>query len=138
MLALLRAWKANASGPFVIESARVPRHCASRTNYRCTKHFDALYQWLREHGVTARKPLHELRKELGALLATEHGIFAAQSVLRHAQISTTAAFYADKKRRITAGLGSYLAPMETNVVNGDFTAPPAVRSGTKAAERKSG
>ncbi len=52
--------------------------------------------------------LHELRKELGAILASEQGIFAAQSVLRHAQISTTAAYYTDRKRGITAGLGTLL------------------------------
>ncbi len=109
-LALLRGWKLAASGPFVIESSRPPRHESSRVNYRCTPHFETLYAWLKKQGITARKPLHELRKELGALLASSQGIFAAQSVLRHAQISTTAAYYTDKKRRITAGLGALLAP----------------------------
>ena len=90
-------------------------------NYRCTPHFDALYVWLRKQGVTARKPLHELRKELGALLAGSQGIFAAKSVLRHAQISTTAAYYTDKKRRITAGLGALLAPHSAAVIEGMFT-----------------
>lgn len=108
-LKLFRSWKQSASGEFVIESNRKPRHEESRTNYRCQPHFETLYAWLRKHGVTARKPLHELRKELGALLASTQGIFAAQSVLRHAQISTTAAYYTDKKRRITAGLGGLFA-----------------------------
>lgn len=107
-LKLFREWRDAATGQFVIESARQPRHEQSRVNYRCEPHFGALYLWLRKHGVTARKPLHELRKELGAILASKQGIFAAQSVLRHAQISTTAAYYADKKRRITAGLGALL------------------------------
>jgi integrase len=120
-LSLLRGWKAQASGDFVIESTRRPRHATSRTNYRCTPHFDALYQWLRAQGITARKPLHELRKELGAILASTHGIFAAQSVLRHAQISTTAAYYADKKRRITAGLGALLAPAPANIIEAEFS-----------------
>jgi integrase len=120
LLALLRGWKAQAKGEFVIESGRPPRHEASRVNYRCEPHFVTLYAWLRKQGVTARKPLHELRKELGALLASTQGIFAAQSVLRHAQISTTAKFYADKKRRITAGLGSLLAPASGNVIEADF------------------
>jgi len=120
-LALLRGWKATASGPFVIESTRPPRHDASRVNYRCTRPFGTLYTWLKAQGVTARKPRHELRKELGALLASNHGIFAAQSVLRHAQISTTAAYYTDKKRRITAGLGALLAPAPTNVIAAGFT-----------------
>lgn len=104
-------------------SSRPPRHDASRVNYRCEPHFEDLYVWLRKQGVTARKPLHELRKELGALLASSQGIFAAQSVLRHAQISTTAAYYTDKKRRITAGLGSLLAPAVPEVIVGSFSAP---------------
>lgn len=108
LLALLRAWKAQGEGEFVISSTRAPRHERSRANYRCAEHFAALYCWLRAQGITARKPLHELRKELGAVLASTHGIFAAQSVLRHAQIATTAAYYVDKKRRISAGLGSLL------------------------------
>jgi integrase len=120
LLAMLRGWKATASGPFVIESARVPRHESSRVYYRCDSDFATLYAWLRKHGVKAQKPLHELRKELGAILASAHGIFAAQSVLRHAQISTTAAYYTDKKRRITAGLGALLTASPSNIVEADF------------------
>ncbi len=132
-LALLRGWKIAASGPFVIESTRQPRHESSRVNYRCTQHFDTLYAWLKKHGITARKPLHELRKELGALLASSQGIFAAQSVLRHAQISTTAAYYTDKKRRITAGLGALLSPASENVVPFDAASKPAKKSTTRTA-----
>jgi integrase len=110
LLALLRGWKGQASGPFVIESTRQPHHNTSRVNYRCEPSFETLYTWLRVKGVSANKPLHELRKELGALLASAQGIFAAQSVLRHAQISTTADYYTDKKRTITAGLGKLLVP----------------------------
>ena len=107
-LELLRSWKAQDGGEFVVSSSRPLRHHLSRTNYRCTPHFEELYSWLRSKGIVARKPLHELRKELGAILASKNGIFAAQSVLRHAQISTTAAYYADKKVRISSGLGSLL------------------------------
>ncbi len=109
LVALLKTWSAQAGGPFVIESTRKFIHGGSRTVYRCSQHFESLYDWLRKHGVTARKPLHELRKELGALLASSQGIFAAQAVMRHAQIATTASYYVDKKRRITAGLGALLA-----------------------------
>jgi integrase len=120
LVAMLRGWKASASGSFVIESSRQPRHESSIVYYRCEPHFDTLYAWLRGQGITARKPLHELRKELGAILASTAGIFAAQSVLRHAQISTTASYYTDKKRRITAGLGALLAPAPSNVVGANF------------------
>ncbi|MDB6134700.1 MAG: hypothetical protein JWM59_2943 [Verrucomicrobiales bacterium] len=113
-VAVMREWKAVGSGPFVIVSSRKPRHTVNRVNYRCTPYFEALNAWLKGKGITAQKPLHELRKELGAILASSQGIFAAQAVLRHAQISTTAAYYTDKKKRITAGLGSLLvnAPAE--------------------------
>ena len=55
-------------------------------NYRVQNVFDRVTAWLRKHGVTARKPLHELRKELGALITSEHGIYAASRVLRHADL----------------------------------------------------
>jgi integrase len=108
LLLLLQGWKSQAQGSFVIESAGSLKSSSKRTTYRCEPAFEILYRWLRKQGVQARKPLHELRKELGAILASMKGIYAAQSVLRHAQISTTAAYYADKKTRITAGLGSLL------------------------------
>ena len=136
-IALLRGWKAAGAGPFVIQSTRKPRHEASRANYRCTTHFDHLYAWLRKQGITARKPLHELRKELGAILASTQGIFAAQSALRHAQISTTASYYTDKKRRITAGLGALLSPAPEAVIEVDFNAKDGAKATTTAkAPRK--
>lgn len=76
--------------------------------YRCALVFDALNEWLRQHGVTTNKPLHTLRKELGALVTTKHGIFAAKDMLRHSDISTTARHYADHKARISVGLGRLL------------------------------
>lgn len=116
LLALLRGWKAQAKGEFVIESQNQPRYKTHRTNYRCEKHYAALYRWLRTKGVTAQKPLHELRKELGAILASTEGIYAAQQVLRHADIRTTTNHYADKKQRITSGLGASLAGLTSGKV----------------------
>jgi integrase len=120
LLALLRGWRAQSKGEFVVAPQQKPQRMQARSNYRCALHFRELYNWLRKQGVNARKPLHELRKELGAILASEQGIFAAQSVLRHAQISTTAAYYTDKKRRITAGLGQLLATASPKVIEGKF------------------
>lgn len=105
---LLQGWKETTAGVFVVHSKRKPRHMVKSSSYRCAPHFEPLNTWLKSKGITARKPLHELRKELGAVLASGPGIFAAQSVLRHRKISTTASFYADKKGRITAGFGSLL------------------------------
>ncbi|MCU0783831.1 MAG: hypothetical protein MUF81_07235 [Verrucomicrobia bacterium] len=95
---------------FVLVSNRPPRPESPRPYYRCEETFDRLNEWLRNKGITANKPLHELRKELGALIATEHGIYAASRFLRHSDISTTARHYADQKARITVGLGKYLDP----------------------------
>jgi len=118
LLALLRGWCAQARGVFVIESKRKARyHKAPVGYYRCEEHFRTLYAWLAKQGIKDQKPLHTLRKELGSILANEQGIFAAQQVLRHAHIQTTAKHYVDKRKSITAGLGALLAnPVETGKV----------------------
>ena len=87
---------------------RQPRSDSARAYYRCKPVFDELNAWLRGKGISANKPLHELRKEIGALIATEHGIYAASRFLRHSDITTTARHYADQKKRITVGLGKLL------------------------------
>jgi hypothetical protein len=58
--------------------------------------------------VKARKPLHELRKELGALVTAEHGIYAASRVLRHSNVATTAAHYSDLKTKPIVNVGGWL------------------------------
>src|SRR6266487_1274451 len=108
---LLRGFRARATGAFVIEGGdglSGPRMWGR--NYRVQGVFDRVTAWLRGHGVTARKPLHELRKELGALITAEHGIYAASRVLRHADLSTTAAHYTDLKTRPTLPVGEWLMP----------------------------
>jgi integrase len=110
VLELLRGFRARAGGAFVIEGGdgiSGPRMWGR--NYRVQSVFDRVTAWLRKHGVTARKPLHELRKELGALITSEHGIYAASRVLRHADLSTTAAHYTDLKTRPTLAVGEWLA-----------------------------
>jgi integrase len=75
---------------------------------RCTSIFESLIAWLRAKGVTTKTPLHTLRKEFGSRVAAEHGIYAASRLLRHADITTTAQYYLDKKKRVTSGLGGLL------------------------------
>ena len=65
--------------------------------------------WLEGEGVSARKKLHGLRKERGAVIANTLGIFAASRALRHADIRITSQYDADKKVRITTGLDSLLS-----------------------------
>jgi integrase len=108
---LLRGFRARATAAFVIEGGdgvSGPRMWGR--NYRVQNVFDRVTAWLRGHGVTAKKPLHELRKELGALITAEHGIYAASRVLRHADLSTTAAHYTDLKTRPTIAVGEWLLP----------------------------
>jgi integrase len=112
---LLRGFRARATGAFVIEGGdgiSGPR--AWGRTYRVQNVFDRVIAWLRKYGVTARKPLHELRKELGSLITAEHGIYAASRVLRHADLTTTAAHYTDLKTRPTIPVGEWLMPQ--NVV----------------------
>lgn len=87
---------------------RQPRNDSPRRYYRCAQVFERLTQWLRSKGISSDKPIHELRKELGAQIATTHGIFAASTILRHSDITTTARHYAQHRTRITAGLGRML------------------------------
>jgi integrase len=54
---------------------------------------------LRKHGVTARKPIHELRKEFGSMVNRKHGLTAAKDLLRHGDIAITAAYYIDSPRQ---------------------------------------
>src|SRR6266545_3906069 len=110
-----------SKSPFIISSVitwgkgekkrtrtRPPRNDSPRPYYRCGPIFDRLNEWLRSKGVKANKPLHEMRKEIGALIATQHGIYAASRFLRHSDITTTARHYAQHKARISVGLGRLL------------------------------
>jgi len=114
LVALFRGWHAKATGLFVIEADAEPRTDTSYTHYRAQPHFDALTAWLRAKGVAAVKPLHELRKECGSQICAKHGIHAASRLLRHTDISLTAAHYADQTRRVTFGMGNLLT-MPDNV-----------------------
>jgi hypothetical protein len=105
---LLRGYSARATGPFVIESSRAPKHDAVYQHYRCDEIFQRLVAWLRLHGVRSQKPLHELRKEFGSLINKNHGIHAASRALRHSDIRVTSDHYTDSRAQGTTGLGFLL------------------------------
>jgi integrase len=109
LLAMFRGWHAKATGAFVVEADADPRSATTYAHYRAQPDFDALTAWLREKGVTALKPLHELRKEFGSQLCAKYGIYAASRMLRHADIRVTAQHYLDTKERTPIGLGNLLA-----------------------------
>lgn len=93
---------------FILQSPHAPQPDSLRPYYRAKDTFNRLNAWLRGKGIKANKPLHELRKEVGAVIATEQGIYAASKFLRHSDITTTARHYADQKARINVGLGRFL------------------------------
>lgn len=107
---LLRGYRARASGEFFIESKHPHRSRLKHRGRRAKEAFSGLYAWLKGHGVTAAKPLHELRKEFGSLVCERGGLYAASRALRHADVAITAAHYLDEKERTTVGLGQFLAP----------------------------
>jgi integrase len=114
VVAILRGFHAKAEGEFVVEAAGGQGGQKKwGQHYRADAVFTRLTDWLRSKGVDARKPLHELRKELGALVTAEHGIYAASRVLRHADVSTTARHYSDLKTRPVVNVGAWL--LEENV-----------------------
>ena len=114
---LLQGFKAKARSQFVIEGPEEEKAISRAWGhaYRCTQTFDFLSAWLREQGVDGNKPLHTLRKEAGAMVATRQGIYAASRFLRHSDIQVTAMHYADHKERVTVDLGAWLRP--ENVVH---------------------
>jgi len=130
LAALFRGWHAKATSSFVIESDGEPRTDATYTSYRAQRHFDLLTTWLRAKGVTAIKPLHELRKEFGSQLCAKAGIYVASRMLRHADIAITAQHYLDQKERVTIGMGNLLS-MPNNV-----TAMPRRRSSDRSRALK--
>jgi hypothetical protein len=134
LVALFRGWHAKATGLFVIEADVEPRTDTTYAHYRAQPHFDALIAWLRSKGVTAPKPLHEMRKEFGSQLCAKYGIYAASRALRHADIGITAQHYLDQKERVTFGMGNLLS-FPDNVTPMLKTEGPAQVPGSAVARR---
>lgn len=112
VMAELRGFFAATQSPFVLNSVLPPRAGLARQYYRCQHTFKHLTDWLRGQGITATKPIHELRKEFGSLVNAAHGIYAASRALRHSDITTSARHYIAKKQRVTVGLGHLLGNAE--------------------------
>lgn len=124
--ALFRGWHAKATGTFVIEADGEPVTGVTYAHYRAHQQFDALIAWLRAKGVSAPKPLHELRKEFGSQLCAKYGIYAASRMLRHADIGITAQHYLDQKERVTIGMGNLLVlPENVSAIKKSLRSSPA-------------
>ena len=109
LLAELKPFAARATGLYVVESATPMRAHAAAQFYRAAATFNRLTAWLRAHGVVTDKPLHALRKEFGSLICEAADIHTASRQLRHSNISTTANFYTDQRRRVAPAIGAMLA-----------------------------
>jgi len=107
---LLQGYRAKAKGKYVVEGMADNISLTKRRSYRANKTFEALTAWLREQGIEAQKPLHELRKELGSLITQEHGIYAASRVMRHSSPETTARHYSDIKTLPIVQIGGWEKP----------------------------
>jgi len=135
-LALFRGYRAKKpKAVFVVESPLKHDSKAKAGRYRCNPVFKRVLEWLRKQGVDGHKPLHTLRKEIGSIIASEHGIFEASRYLRHADIHITSAFYADKKKAVTPKAFAGLLGSQSTVTGGDFKgsgkAPPKKRPKAK-------
>jgi integrase len=122
LTAVFRGYAARAGSNFVIEGAGPPIPDTTWEYYRVQAVFERLSAWLKAHGVTASKPIHELRKEFGSMVNRKHGLTAAKDLLRHADIAITASHYIDSPRKATSGLGALLETGEKIIEFG--TCPP--------------
>jgi integrase len=122
--ALFKGYRARApQSLFVIESPNAPRAERKSRCYRCNAVFERVNEWLRLQGVDTMKPLHTMRKEIGSIMASEHGIFEASRYLRHSDIRITSAIYADKKKTVTPKAFAGLLASAENILEADFTIP---------------
>jgi integrase len=132
--ALFQGYRAQApDAVFVLDGPQQPSEGTARV-YRAEATHQRLMAWLRLQGVTEARPIHTLRKEIGSIIATEHGLFAAQRYLRHSTPTITAAIYADVKKPITSGLGAML---RAEVPAVDFKQPEQTGGESRSKSQKS-
>lgn len=113
LASIFQGFFAKSKGDFVIEARTNPKRKPGSGSYRCALHWKTVIDWLKGQGIKAQKPVHELRKEIGSIVAAEHGIYEASRYLRHSDIRITAQYYLDKKTRVTPALSSTLIPDRT-------------------------
>ncbi len=113
LCALFQGYMAKSTSPFVLEPSKRIRVATMQERetrgYRCESTQKSLLTWLRRHGVNGIRPIHTLRKEIGAVIASRDGIWKASRYLRHSDIRITSKLYADKKFPVTSGFGAFLA-----------------------------
>jgi integrase len=100
----LEAHRGRALGLFVVPG--LPHH--PKHGCRCDEVFRRTTAWLREQGITCPKPIHCLRREFGSIIAGTADIHTASRQLRHGDISTTARYYADDRKKVAPDIESAL------------------------------
>jgi integrase len=124
LCALFQGYMAKAKSPFVLEPSKRIRIASMQERetrgYRSEPTHRSLLAWLRRQGVNGIRPMHTLRKEIGAVIASRDGIWKASRYLRHSDIRITSKLYADKKFPVTSGLGALLKPASEDIFLIDF------------------
>ncbi len=113
VLAEVRA--VSSLGPYVVPDGLTPGR--DKPERRARTVFEGLADWLRAHGITAPKPVHELRKAYGAIVASQFGLYAAKELLGHSTVTVTESHYA--------------ALLERPTVDMEGTAPALAQGGAK-------
>jgi hypothetical protein len=71
-----------ATGRFVVEGVE-PKTDTDNHHYRAGRAHAELIEWLHGKGLSARNPLHALRKEFGSIVCQKAGVYVASRLLRH-------------------------------------------------------
>jgi integrase len=98
---------------FVIEPNTEARQTRAAQYYRAAATFGRLTAWLRANGVDSSKPLHALRKEFGSILCAAADIHTASRMLRHSNLTTTAAYYVEARRSTVVPIGDMMRKVAT-------------------------
>lgn len=109
----LKKFQAAEKTDFVVAPTLKPTGTVAVQYYRCLPVFVRVTAWLRKQGIKSGKPLHTLRKEFGSIICASADIHAASRQLRHSNLSTTAAYYADHRRRASVPMAALLADEPT-------------------------
>lgn len=98
-LPVLSSWRDGADKVFVLsggESKPLAKYPYYRADIKL-KTWRKLIAWIKAKGVTAKNPMHYLRKLAGANIYEQLGEYAAQRYLGHSDIRTTTTHYVKPK-----------------------------------------
>lgn len=105
---ILTTYKESATGETFVLRSDKEVDMTGLKRPRCARTWKALTKWLKSKGEADAKPVHALRKSIGALMTNKFGIHAAQRLLRHTSPTITSKFYSDRTATTLPGIGSLL------------------------------